>query len=49
MGGDAAVEEFEIADNGPSLEHSDSIVEEAMKIYWKGNAWHFFKTSVVKR
>ena len=43
------MEEFEIVFNGPSLAHSDSIVEEAMKIYWKGNPWHFFKTSVVEK
>ena len=49
MGEESAVEEFTIAVNGPSLAHADSVVEEAMNIYWKGNNWHFFKTSEVEK
>ena len=49
MGEDSAADEFEIAVNGPSLAHSDSVVKEAMQLYWKGNPWHFFKTSVVEK
>ena len=49
MGEDSAVEEFTIAVNGPSLAHADSIVEEAMNLYWKGQDWHFFKTTVAEK
>ena len=37
--------EFEIAVNGPNLAHSDSVIIEAMNLYWKGKPWHFFKTT----
>ena len=49
LGEDSSAEEFEIAVNGPSLAHCDSIVKEAMDLYWQGKLWHFFKTSVVEK
>ena len=27
----------------------DSIVREAMNLYWNGKPWHFFKTNVVEK
>ena len=48
---DTANQEFEISVNGPSLAHCDSVVKEAMELYWrsKGSEWHFFKTSVIEK
>jgi hypothetical protein len=42
-----ATEEFEISVNGPSLPHADSVISEAMDLYWKGKPWHFIRTSPV--
>ena len=49
LGEDSSAEEFEIAVNGPSLAHCDSIVKESMNLYWQGKPWHFFKTSVMEK
>ena len=46
---ETANEEFEIAVNGPNLAHSNSIIIEAMDLYWKGKPWHFYRTSSIKR
>ena len=48
-------QEFEIAVNGPNLAHCETVVSEAMLLYWRGKCqegvgeWHFFKTSVVEK
>ena len=48
-------QEFEIAVNGPNLAHCETVVSEAMDIYWRGKSndglgeWHFFKTSVLEK
>ena len=48
-------QEFEIAVNGPSLAHCDTVVREAMDHYWRGKSkdgvgeWHFYKTSVLEK
>ena len=47
MGEDAAIEEFEIAVNGPNLANCDSVIKEAMDSYWRGKRWHFVRTSVL--
>ena len=39
-------EDFFIAVNGPNLTHCNSVVEEAMQIYWKGSDWHFHQKSL---
>lgn len=46
----SANEEFEIAVNGPSLAHCDSVVFEAMSNYWaeKGGQWYFFRKAVLE-
>ena len=44
-----ATEEFEISVNGPSLAHADSVITDAMNLYWNGKPWHFFRTSAVER
>lgn len=48
---DSTNEEFEIAVNGPSLAHCDSVVSEAMNSYWasRGGSWHFFKKTVIEK
>ena len=52
---DASNEEFEIAVNGPNLAHCDTVVEEAMKLYWRSKSadgvgdWHFVRTSVIEK
>jgi hypothetical protein len=36
-----------IAANGPNLAHCNSVIEDAMNIYWQGkksNSWHFYRT-----
>ena len=45
----ATNEEFEIATNGPNIANCDGVVKEAMDNYWKGGAWHFFRTSVIEK
>ena len=41
--------------NGPSLAHCETVVSEAMDLYWRDKSkdglgeWHFFKTSVVEK
>ena len=40
-----ATEEFEISVNGPSLSHADSVITEAMDLYWKDKPWRFIRTS----
>ena len=44
-----ANEEFEIAVNGPNLAHADSVVLEAMELYWKGKPWHFYRSSPLEK
>ena len=53
---DSINEEFQIAVNGPSLAHCDSVVKEAMDLYWSKNTtkggkdrWHFFRRTDLKR
>ena len=52
---ETANEEFEIAVNGPSLAHCDTVVIEAMNAYWREKSkdglgdWHFHKTTVLER
>ena len=45
----SANEEFEIAVNGPSFAHCDSVIVDAMNLYWaeRGGMWHFFRKSVL--
>ena len=42
---DHALEEMQIAENGPLLQHADSLLDRAMNNYWKSNSergqWHF--------
>ena len=45
----ATNEEFEIATNGPNISDCDSVVREAMDLYWKGEAWHFFRSSIIEK
>ena len=44
-----ALEEMVIAENGPLLQHADSIIENAMEHYWKSGdkdgVWHFLRRS----
>ena len=46
----SAMEEMNIAENGPHLQHADSVIEDSMNSYWKdhdkktGN-WHFIRRS----
>ena len=45
---DHAREEMIISENGPVLQHADSIIEAAMGEYWKEkkvSGWHFVRTS----
>ena len=48
-------QEFEIAVNGPNIAHCDTVLNEAMNLYWKSNyldggiEWHFVKTSVIEK
>ena len=44
LGEKGSNEEFQVAQNGPSIAMCDNIVKEAMDRYWKGNNWHFFKS-----
>ena len=44
MDEETANEEFEIAVNGPNLAHAESVIVEAMDLYWGGKPWHFYKT-----
>ena len=52
---DTSNEEFEIAVNGPSLAHCDTVVKEAMDNYWREKSkdglgeWHFLRTSVLEK
>ena len=48
---DSTNEEFEIAVNGPSLAHSDSVISEAMHSYWasRGGSWHFLRKTIVEK
>ena len=52
---DTPNQEFEIAVNGPNLAHYDTVVSEAMDLYWRSKSkdglgdWHFLKTSVVEK
>ena len=45
--------EFEIAINGPNLDKSDVVVNEAMNLFWnnKGGdeSWYFLGTSVIEK
>ena len=45
----SATEEFEISVNGPSLAHADTVISEAMDLYWDGKPWHFFRTSRLEK
>ena len=43
-----ALEKMVIAENGPLLQHADSIIEAAMNEYWKDKkqtGWHFIRKS----
>jgi hypothetical protein len=42
-----ALEEMMIAENGPVLQHADSVIEAAMESYWKEKktGWHFVRIS----
>ena len=46
---DHALEKMTISENGPLLQHADSIIEAAMKQYWNKNSvdgkWHFIRRS----
>ena len=46
-----ALEEMVIAENGPLLQHADSIIEASMNEYWKEKAgWHFiWKSDNIKQ
>ena len=44
-----ANEEFEIAVNGPNLAHADSVIMEAMDLYWGGKPWHFYRSSPLEK
>ena len=46
---ETANEEFEIAVNGPNLAHADSVILEAMELYWQGNPWHFYRSSPLEK
>ena len=52
---DTSNEEFEIAVNGPSLAHCETVITEAMDLYWRSKTkdglgdWHFFRTTVLER
>ncbi len=46
MGEDNVNEEFFIAVNGPNLAHCNSVMEEAMNKYWKGQNWLFYRKSL---
>ena len=43
---DTANEEFEISVNGPNLAHCDTIIIEALNLYWAGKPWRFNRTSL---
>ena len=45
MGENSAVEEFVIAVNDLNLAKCDSVVREAISLYWGRNACHLFKVS----
>ena len=44
-----ALEEMIIAENGPLLQHADTILEKALENYWKSGGkdgeWHFIRRS----
>ena len=44
---DHAVEEMQIAENGPLLQRADPLLDRAMNKYWKSNnekgQWHFIR------
>ena len=44
---DHALEEMQIAENGPLLQHADSLLDRSMNNYWKSNnergQWHFIR------
>ena len=44
-------EEFETAVNGPGTAHCESVVNEALKLYFKekDSTWTFFKTSIAEK
>ena len=44
-----ANEEFAIAVNGPNLANDDSVILQDMDLYWKGNPWHFFRSSPLEK
>ena len=44
----SSLEEMIISENGPLLQHADSIIESAMNRYWtekKMSGWHFLRKS----
>ena len=44
-------EEFETAVNGPGIAHCESVVNEALKLYFKekDSTWKFFKTLIAEK
>ena len=46
---DTANEEFEISVNEPNLAHRDSIIIEALNLYWEGKPWRFYRTYLVEK
>ena len=38
-----ALEEMEIAENGPLLQHAAPLLERTMNSYWKGGEWNFVR------
>ena len=47
----ATNEEFEIATNGPNVANCNSVVKEAMDLYWcrRRGTWNIFRSSVIEK
>ena len=47
---EATNEEFEIATNRPNIANCNSVVKEAMDIYWSSRrcTWHIVRSSVIE-
>ena len=47
----ATNEEFEIATNGPNIANCNSVVKEAMDLYWSSRrgTWHIFRSSDIEK
>ena len=44
-----ANEESTIAVNGPNLAHADSVILQAMDLYWQGKSRHFYRSSPLEK